>query len=38
MEKYCNKCKCLCHCESNECPNCVNDVCYNCECEEKYEY
>jgi len=28
----CNKCGHNCHC-GKECPDCVNDVCYNCDCE-----
>lgn len=31
-----NKCSCGhdCHC-GDECQDCVNDVCYNCDCDNK---
>jgi len=38
MEKYCNNCKCVCHCDNQECLNCVNEICTNCDCEETNEY
>ena len=34
MDNTCNKCLCECHCGMDECPNCPNDVCYVCECNE----
>ena len=33
-ERYCQKCKCRCHCYDDSCPNCPNDVCIQCECED----
>ncbi len=33
-ERWCNKCNCRCHCYSQECPNCANDVCTDCDCKE----
>ena len=33
-ERYCKKCGCRCHCYAPECPDCANDVCYNCGCRE----
>ena len=33
-ERYCKKCGCRCHCYAPECPDCANDVCYNCGCKE----
>ena len=37
-ERHCKKCKCRCHCYDPDCPNCPNDVCIECECEnERYD-
>ena len=31
----CNKCGHSCHCKSGECKECVNDVCYDCNCNNE---
>ena len=33
-ERFCKKCGHRCHCYAPECPDCSNDVCYNCGCKE----
>ena len=33
-ERTCKKCGHGCHCYSPDCKECVNDVCYKCECKE----
>lgn len=35
--KKCNTCGHDCHCDKNDCPNCVNDVCTKCNCKTKQE-
>ena len=32
--RYCKNCGCRCHCVTTDCPNCINDVCVVCDCEE----
>ena len=34
-ERHCTYCGHECHCYSNGCQNCMNDVCQTCECKEK---
>ena len=34
-ERECKTCGHKCHCYQPECEECVNDVCYRCECENK---
>lgn len=37
-ENYtCENCKCDCHCDDDECQQCVNDVCTQCKCEKVNE-
>jgi hypothetical protein len=36
MDK-CHKCGHDCHC-GEDCQDCVNDVCYNCDCDNSYHY
>ena len=36
-DKTCKKCGCDCHCDEVECPDCVNDVCGECDCQTKQE-
>ena len=31
----CKKCGHECHCNESECKDCINDVCYNCECDNQ---
>lgn len=33
-ERTCNKCGHKCHCYRPECEECINDVCYKCECNK----
>ena len=33
-KRFCKKCGHRCHCYAPECPDCSNDVCYNCSCKE----
>lgn len=35
--KTCTKCGHACHCDKVNCPECVNDVCGHCDCEENVE-
>ena len=34
-ERVCKNCGHRCHCYSPNCPNCINDVCVTCNCEEE---
>ena len=34
-ERECKNCGHKCHCYQPECEECVNDVCYKCECKTK---
>lgn len=29
----CKKCNHKCHCNETDCKECINDVCYDCQCE-----
>lgn len=29
----CDKCGHNCHCKDDDCKECINDVCYKCECK-----
>ena len=33
-KRECSKCGHACHCYQPECDKCVNDICYNCECNK----
>ena len=35
MDNNCKKCGHTCHCDKTNCPNCVNDVCGDCDCEKQ---
>ena len=35
-ERVCKNCGHRCHCYSPNCPDCINDVCVTCNCEENY--
>ncbi len=35
--RKCKTCGHDCHCEKPDCPDCVNDVCFRCDCEDKIE-
>lgn len=30
----CKSCGHNCHCDKESCPDCINDVCYDCKCNE----
>ena len=34
VKRTCKKCGHGCHCYRPDCPECVNDVCYKCDCKE----
>ena len=34
--RTCKNCGHKCHCYSPNCEDCVNDVCTNCDCEDKH--
>jgi len=36
-KRTCQKCGHICHCYASSCQNCVNDVCYRCDCKEDKE-
>ena len=36
-ERYCTYCGHRCHCYSNGCQECMNDVCQACECKEEVD-
>jgi hypothetical protein len=33
-DNTCKTCGHQCHCDKETCPDCVNDVCGNCKCED----
>lgn len=33
--RYCKTCGHRCHCVTTDCPNCVNDVCIECDCDQQ---
>ena len=36
-EQYCEKCGHACHCIEGICYECINDVCTDCQCNEKID-
>ena len=34
-ERYCKKCGHRCHCYQPDCKDCANDVCTQCDCDDK---